>query len=112
MDRREQFINPVTREEKDLRARGRQWFAEAAKDSARDQAELESWYQDYHHWHHFDARDRTRQGYALNFAEPVTNAIYFRWFRWLLGLPPKAPPSRYDRYRFMPNKRPRAEAER
>lgn len=64
MDRREQFINPVTREEKDLRTRGRQWFAEAAKNSSRDQADLENWYQDYHHWNHFDARDRTRQGYS------------------------------------------------
>lgn len=105
MDRRAQFINPVTREEKDLRSRGKQWFTEAAQESERDRAELESWYQDYHHWNHFDASDRTRQGSSRNFAEPLTNAIYFRWFRWLLGLPAKAPSNRYENYQFMPNKR-------
>lgn len=40
-----------------------------------------------------------------NFAQPVLGGLYFRWFRWLLGLLPKAPPSHYDRYQYMPNKR-------
>jgi hypothetical protein len=104
MDRREQFINPVSRDELALRARGRQWFADTAQNNARDQAELERWYQDYHHWHHADTRDRARQGFSWNMAEPWFNRLYFRWFRWMLGLPVKAPPSRYDRFQFSPNK--------
>jgi hypothetical protein len=84
----------------DLSKLGRELFDGVRREEGgREQAELEAWYQDYHHWHHFDAQDRSRGAYT-DFSN-AGDSIWFRLFRKAMGLTAAGGVAeRYRRYRF------------
>ena len=89
----------------DLSKLGRELFNGVRREEgAKEQAELEAWYQDYHHWHHFDTEDRSRGPY-LYFSN-AGDSLWFKLFRKSMGLTtPSSLSERYRRYRFF--RRPR-----
>jgi hypothetical protein len=84
----------------DLSKLGREVFDGVRREEgAKDQAELEAWYQGYHHWNHFDAGDRARGAYT-EFAN-VSDSLWFKLFRRTMGLRAAGRiAARYRRYRF------------
>jgi hypothetical protein len=84
----------------DLSKLGRELFDGVRRDEgAKEQAQLEAWYQDYHHWHHFDAGDRARGAYP--YFSNTGDSIWFRLFRKAMGLGgASSVTGRYRRYRF------------
>jgi hypothetical protein len=87
---------------------GRELYDQVARENRlQEEAELESWYHDYHHWNHYDAADRSSAGLRVLSYAQYPNSIWFRLFRWALGLP--ATPSAtsqenpYRSYRYFPN---------
>jgi hypothetical protein len=94
----------------DVSRKGRELFdAVRAEEDAKDRAELEAWYQDYHHWNHDDARDRIAGGWpgGGRWRSPgsLGESVWFRLFRRAIGLPAEAAtPDPYRRYRFFPNR--------
>ena len=84
----------------DLSKLGRELFDGVRhEEGAKEQAELEAWYQDYHHWHHYDAEDRSRGAYS-DFSNRG-DSIWFRLFRNAMGLGgPSSVAERYRRFRF------------
>ena len=73
----------------------------------KDDAELESWYHEYHHWNHYDADDRASAGLRVFSYAQQPHSIWFRLFRRALGLSPSpspdAPENPYRRYRYFSN---------
>ena len=84
----------------DLSKLGRELFDGVRREEGtKEQAELEAWYQDYHHWHHFDAEDRARGAYS-DLSHP-SHSLWFKMFRKAMGLTPASGVAdRYRRYRF------------
>ena len=71
-----------------------------AEEGARDQAEMEAWYQDYHHWNHCDGGDRIYSRLPYHEYVRPPNSWGFRWFRRKLGLPEIAPENPYRWFRY------------
>ena len=84
----------------DLSKLGRELFDGVQREEgAKEQADLDAWYQDYHHWNHFDAADRSRGAYS-DLSHP-SGSLWFKLFRKATGLTPAAGVAeRYRRYRF------------
>ncbi|MEJ0076562.1 MAG: hypothetical protein WDO17_14135 [Alphaproteobacteria bacterium] len=81
----------------DLSKLGRELFDGVRREEgAKEQAEFEGWYQDYHHWNHFDAEDRARGAYTD--VSNASDSLWFRLFRNAMGL--RGPSSVAERYRI------------
>lgn len=88
----------------DLTKLGRTLFDQVkAEEGAKDQADLEAWYQDYHHWNHDDPSDRSAGfGASTNFAE----SAWFGLFRKAMGLPMEpSTPNPYRRYKYFADRK-------
>ena len=72
-----------------------------------DEADLEAWYAEHHHWNHYDASDRASPGWGRSDLSHRTDSVWFKMFRRALGLSPTpspdAPENPYRRYRYFSN---------
>ena len=84
----------------DLSKLGRELFDGVRREEgAKEQAELEAWNQDYHHWHHCDAQDRSRGAYS-DLSNP-SDSLWYKLFRKAMGLcGASSVADRYRRFRF------------
>jgi hypothetical protein len=87
---------------------GRELYDQVTKENRlKEEAELQSWYQDYHHWNHYDADDRSSPGLRVFSYAQYGDSFWFKLFRRALGLSAtpsaSAPENPCRRYRYFSN---------